>query len=402
MRTEIVFVLNERFTPPSPTGPFEYGVVNFVLSATQALKSPDRECRFILYRRDESALRAETRKCQFLHYEAVEMRFHFRMPELEIRQAFESAFRLVTHPNCESILYHQSAALFPYSPKGIPATITHHSPFVEDFEKIYGPELAQEAFRGGAEKVRHLRRLQENAIRHLKEVPGTCAVEFSQLQKRLLLQYGVPETKVILLSPPTPISDVSNGVKDIERVLLEKNEPLLLFAAARLDAFKNPELFIDACKRLLNQGKSFQVLLIGDTGQSRFDISEVYRERFHFLPRLGRDTLFSLVKNLKRRTTFVCTSRYETFGYTPIEISQLGIPTLVPELPNSVELTRWIDPLYLYSYSAKGLAKAIEKLWDEKAEVKPSGSPFDSQDFEKSFRRLCAFLGEYSLASVVK
>ncbi|PHM47990.1 glycosyltransferase [Xenorhabdus miraniensis] len=160
---------------------------------------------------------------------------------------------------------------------------------------------------------------------------------------------------------------------DISHFLKTNKDEILLFTAvARLDYFKNIELLINASINLLEKGIPTKTLILGDEENNdvRRDIfysmiPQEYRKNFLISHKTPHSELFSIFNAIKKKAIFVCTSRYETLGITPLEAALNGIYTIVPDL-SSVEASTYFSSRDKFKYDITSLTKKIISTYDQK------------------------------------
>ena len=147
--------------------------------------------------------------------------------------------------------------------------------------------------------------------------------------------------------------------RENERNQLPFLQPFLLYVGSRA-AYKNFPMLLQA---LAAQAQKDLHLVVAGGGAFRADeMIEISRlkltERVHGLPRVSDEQLASLYRNAE---IFVYPSRYEGFGFPPLEAMSVGCPALVsrtsalPEICG--EAAFYFDPA-----SADDLAASIAKL----------------------------------------
>jgi len=388
MKRLIIFVINAKYIPESVHGPFSHGVINYVLSVIRALPRDQYDCRILSYLRDESITAPTTYPGQVATIPTLNFCFNFTMSDLMISESLAEALEVLSqdHKNAEGYLYHQSSALIPFTPDGYHTLITHHGPFVADFEKAYGGPRTEKAYRGGAKKIRHLRQFQNRGMQLLQSRTDIKCLEISGLQRRSLINFGISPEQIFSITPPDLIDDSQNDSSHAEIQTLISGLPrrrphgVLCFAAARLDDFKNVEMFLEASLRLLQNGYQICILIFGDQGnffESRKQelerlVPERYRSHFSFMPRIPRPSLLSLFARLQKEMIFVCTSRFETFGFTPLEAWTRGVATVVPATLDRVETSRHIPNIFHYEYATGPLTQKLVEIIHSREDFRPS------------------------------
>ena len=363
-----IIVLNANFAPASAAGPFKYGAVGYALRAAEALDRLGLLAGFLLYRRDERLDRPRLLAAPFLGYPALELGFHFGMGRDVVGAALADARTRLDRGR----LYYQTNVLLPFHPPGQPFAVTHHAPFVDHVVEALGPRLAEEAFGAGPAKLEHLRDSQRLGLDYLARSRGS-AVEISSIQAGYLRTRGVRPRSIHRIHPPLEWSGGADGLSRAGarlRSFIARAGPglVLCTACSRLDAFKNVELFVEAALRLLKSGLDLRALIVGglsrDGERRRLEalVDEGLAHRFCFAPRVSRDDLAGLLDELAGRGLFVCPSRYETCGLTPLEAAARGVCTLVADTPDRVEAALLVPPGHRFAPTVEGLGAAVRRL----------------------------------------
>ena len=360
-------MLNANFAPASAAGPFKYGAVAYALKAAEALDRQGLLAGFLLYRRDERLDRPRLEPVSLLGYPALQLGFHFDMDRQVLTAAVEGARARLNRGR----LYYQTNVLLPFHPPGQPFVVTHHAPFVDHVVEVMGPRLAEEAFGAGREKLEHLRDSQRLGLDCLVRSRGS-AVEISSIQADYLRAHGVEPRFIHRIYPPLESSAVNGLSREGARLrsFIARGGPglVLCTACSRLDAFKNVELFVQAALRLLKSGLDLRVLIIGgpprDGERRRLErlVDEGLAHRFRFAPRVPRDDLARVLDDLAGRGLFVCPSRYETCGLTPLEAAARGVCTLVADTPDRVEAAMLVPPRHRFAPTVEGLGAAVRRV----------------------------------------
>ncbi len=262
--------------------------------------------------------------------------------------------------------------LLPFHPPGQPFVVTHHAPFVDHVVEVMGPRLAADAFGAGRAKLEHLRNHQRIGLDCLARSRGS-AVEISAIQADYLRRHGVEGRFIHRIHPPLEWADGASGFSEagarLRRFIGGAGPGVILCTAcSRLDAFKNVELLVQAALRLLRSGLDLRVLIIGgpprDGERRRLErlVDESLAHRFRFAPRVPRGDLAQLLDELAGRGLFVCPSRYETCGLTPLEAAARGVCTLVADAPDRVEAASLVPPRQRFTPTVEGLAAAVRRL----------------------------------------
>ncbi|WP_387689716.1 MULTISPECIES: glycosyltransferase [Photorhabdus] len=67
---------------------------------------------------------------------------------------------------------------------------------------------------------------------------------------------------------------------------------------------------------------------------------------------------------MKNKSIFVCTSRYETLGITPLEAALNGVCTIVPNL-NLIEAASYFPSEYKFTYNIDSLNEKIISIYEK-------------------------------------
>jgi len=366
-----IVLLNRKYFPDREGDSYPVGATSFALNVIECLRRRRLLLGIVLYQRDESLVEPVLELLALDGRHAVVLRFHFGMPADRVRRALERAIaHFGAHLAAPPIVYHQTDTLLAYHPRNFPCCVTHHGPFVADFIARYSEQEAHEAY-GGREKVEHLLEVQRQGVQALRDLPQVHVLQHSVLQREVLLRQGLSNDRISVMTPPIlgrPLQDVELGAR-IEGFLQQADGELVLLSnVARVDYFKNLELLIEAACIALGRGHRLRVLITGgaagDVARREVLLSKVpppWRGRFLAIERLDQPVMFSLFNRLRGQAVFVCTSRYETLGITPLEAALSGVFTLAPAL-DWVEFTRFMPAECRYVYGANTLADHLESL----------------------------------------
>ncbi|POS74243.1 hypothetical protein DHEL01_v207359 [Diaporthe helianthi] len=343
-----VVVLNKRYFSRDPLVTAQVGATSFTFSVLTVLRQENILSGLVLYSRNE---RLATIRCEVEEdwngAVVVTMYFNFRMDKLQIATGLKKAFRLASsrqvkpsHP----IIYYQTDTLLHYHPEGYRFFVTHHGPFASHFAQEYSLDLARLSFGGSQDKAANLYRQQQLGIQRLLQDNQGTVLAHSRLQQHILENTGLNKNRFKYLNPPigVPPSSDPTLLPTAMQHFIHGADLLLLTAVARLDYFKNVELTIKSGLELLKTGGTpVRVLIVGDPdsddSRRRALLEPVPAEqRAHFMvsPRLAKDQLYALFRAVRRNGVFICTSRYETLGITPLEAAAAGVVTLITETPN--------------------------------------------------------------------
>lgn len=333
----------------------------------------------ILYKRDESINHPRLVMQTKSSVPCVTLAFNFLMDWIKIRDAISKSTEILTVATYgtknKAILYHQTDILLAYNPEWLPSCVTHHGPFYDDFASHFSDAEAAVAF-GSCEKAEHLKTHQRIGLNHLRSAKNMFVLQHSSLQRNYLLKHHVETARIQKLSPPINIESLprlplASTHSDIVKFMHAKSTLLLFTAVARLDFFKNVELLVDASVMLLGQGHAVRVLVAGDDENENCRREELLarvpnqqQSEFMIIPKLSKDNLYALFDEVNDRGIFVCTSRYETLGITPLEAGLSGVPTVIVNSPY-VEASAYYPKEYQFEGSIAGLADLVQEFQEK-------------------------------------
>lgn len=362
-----ILVLNERYFPATPTAPATVGATSFTLNVIECLQSVRVPVGLILYSRQPGLPGPAVQSVIRNNKECVILGFDFTMDDAQVQSVIASAASLLT-ASCQAagtpMLYYQTDTLLRFHPHDLPACVTHHAPFLEEFSS----NTAAIAF-GGPDKALHFMNQQKAGLRELLMRENIFVIQHSRVQGSYLLKKGVSEKRIFPVSPPVVLpAPTGTRLDPAVTGFVEGAQFLLLTAVARLDYFKNVNLLVEAGVCLMERGVDVNVLIIGggmaDEELRRELVSGVPRgcaHRFLVTQRLAKDQLYRLLRLTRTRAVFVCPSRYETFGITPLESALSGVCTVIC---NSlfVEAARFFPEYLKFDPNVDGLVRLIEGL----------------------------------------
>jgi glycosyltransferase involved in cell wall biosynthesis len=382
-RPKVFLTLNKRFVLNQIIESHPFGVIGFVVSIVAFLASEKLLGGIILYNRDEALTMPILETASFLDIPSIELRFNFRIRASELRNALRSAvltldrdFDIVhTKSRCTRVIYHQSNTLVPFTPEDMPFLVTHHGPFAQEICRIFGKAFAIDAFQGGINKVDHLIRMQRLGIAKLRRSAHGAALEMSQVQEHLLLQYGVPSDRVYRIPPPIcRLKSSYTQTFPIPDHSLQKVE--LITAVARIDHFKNLRLLIEAANHLAYSGVVCQLSIFAGSEKEEPERQRLYellckemRTATRIAPRLAHSALLSYFNEHRAQGIFVCTSLYETFGLTVMEAILAGLVTLVPDEPSRIGVLEYMSPSSRYVPTTDGLICKLREVISEEHRI---------------------------------
>lgn len=301
----------------------------------------------------------------------------FQLPDEQIADFYRSqkAFQLasskqvkLSHP----IVYYQTDTLLQYHPQGYRFCVTHHGPFAAHFAQQFSPDLARLSFGGAQDKADILCQQQQLGVQRLLQDNQGTVLAHSRLQQRILESAGLNSARFKYLHPPIGVprcNDPAILPKAMHGFIRGAN--LLLFTAvARLDYFKNAELVVQSGLKLLEMGITARTLVVGDpegdSSRRRALLESVPAEKravFMVAPRLAKDQLYALFAAAQHTGgVFLCPSRYETLGITPLEAAASGVATLVTETPN-VEALAFMPAGCRVPQDASCIAARVQRMY---------------------------------------
>ncbi|KAF7892916.1 uncharacterized protein EAF02_000454 [Botrytis sinoallii] len=342
-----ILILNDRYYPSSKNSPAKVGATAFALQVIRVLEDAGLFGGVILYdRQDHLAAPVVT---------ACDKRFN------TMRQVVFQFW----HEHCAS----PTDTLLRYHPKRLPYCVTHHGPFYGDFTRHFTEGLAAIAY-GSENKASHLAGTQEEGLRHLKASDHAYVLQHSNKQGDYLMERGIDPARIRALNPPIHSMRIYHHHKTAnieELVFFSSSERNLIFTAvARLDYFKNVELLVDSAVSLLDRGKLVRLLIVGgegtsDTASARLiaRVPQKHSAHVKITSKIPKDDMYALFDFVRTQGIFVCTSRYETLGITPLEAALSGVTTVMPDC-DLVEASRYFPSSFRFDPSVTGLSHVLE------------------------------------------
>lgn len=342
-----IVVLNKRYFSRDNAAAAQVGASSFTFTVLRVLLDCNILSGIVLYRRDEqlTSVRCELEE-DWDGVVVVTVYFNFRMNKAILAASLSKAFRIISSKQNKlscPIVYYQTDTLLQYHPQGFRFCVTHHGPFASHFAKEFSQDLARLSFGGALDKVDILCQQQQLGIRRLIRDKQGTVLAHSRLQQRILEKAGLRSIRFIYLHPPIGVPPCNDPIilpKAIQDFIFGA-ELILFTAVARLDYFKNVELVVQSGLELLEMGVAVRILVVGDPEDDnsrrrslRESIPAEKRALFMVSPRLDKDQLYALFTATRRNGVFLCPSRYETLGITPLEAAASGVATLVTETPN--------------------------------------------------------------------
>lgn len=366
-----IVVLNYNYFPDSAHSASKVGATAFAMSAVQVLKDAHAFLGMILYKRQED-IEAPiiTTEIRSLATCAI-VSFYFGMQARFLEIAISTASDLLLVGSARPpMLYYQTDTLLDYHPNHLPFCVTHHGPFYDHFAGHFSEDLAAVAF-GSRQKARHLQTQQRSGVEHLKTRKHGFVLQHSELQGNYLRRCGVDPSKMFELCPPIHSMRLKGypvGVSASRNAVVDPDRVFLFTAVARLDYFKNIDLLVDAAVELMSRGQSLNVLIAGDGDHDSIRRHKLlervptrYAKSFEVIPKMSKDALYTLFEDARRNGIFICPSRYETLGITPLEAALNGVTTVISDTMQ-VEAARYFPERYRFVPTAIELANLVESI----------------------------------------
>ncbi|EGD91780.1 hypothetical protein H112_00890 [Trichophyton rubrum D6] len=378
-----IVVLNRRYLITGNSAAAKVGAAAFAASVVQAFVEKGIFLGMILYQRDEDIVDPYISSEAFSSISTVTVSFNFHMDPSKVANALLSCIRILKATNPMEgtpMLYYQTDTLMEYHPRHIPSCVTHHGPFFGSFASIFSKEAAALAF-GSMEKAEHLERQQDKGIEIIKSRENAFVLQHSQLQGNFLASRGV--TALRELCPPIELLTETEETKDElpENITEWFNfDGVVMFTAvARLDYFKNIDLLVDAAILLCARGIPLRVFVAGgeqpDSMEHRALMDKVppqYQHLFLLVPKVSRSALYSLFAVARHTGIFICPSRYETLGITPLEAALNGVTTVISN-SSVVEASRFYPEEFRFSPNPEDLSNLIVQLSGPRGTLANSG-----------------------------
>ncbi len=366
-----IIVVNERYFPDSESEPAHVGATSFSRSALRCLQHAGLSAGVILYRRDENISEPRIDLVHRSGLRCATLRFHFDMSADAVSRAIANAAALLRAEHGfsdQAMLYYQTDALLGFHPAELACCVTHHGPFVHDFMDMFSARETARAF-GDAAKALHLFKHQELGLRQMRSNGRMFVLQHSRLQREYLVGRGVDEQRIRAVRPPIAPPATPGPLRD-ERVrsFVQGAELLVFTAVARLDYFKNVELLVSGAVQARKRGLPLRILVVGDAPDDtaarvalRARVPSEHEAEFLAVGKLAKAELYALFHLARPNGVFVCSSRYETLGITPLEAALSGVCTLMVD-SDKVEASRFFPTAHRFLPSTDGLADAIGHL----------------------------------------
>ncbi|KAE8156531.1 hypothetical protein BDV40DRAFT_305983 [Aspergillus tamarii] len=365
-----IMVLNKRYYSNKYGSAATVGTEALSMSAVQAFKSMEIFCGIILYQRDE-AIDEPTITTQVINFNLCAiLAFNFNMNRPSVEKAIAlAACTLMENSGLKGtpMLYHQTDTLLEYHPRDLPFCVTHHAPFHRHFSGIFSEVMAAHAY-GDADKAEHLARKQDVGIKLLKHRGNGHVLQLSRLQGSLLLSYGVNPAKIREICPSIQLSSANYHVESEIAEVFNTGGITLFTAVARVDYFKNVDLLVDVAVALWSQNIFVQLFIAGGSSMDSTELHKLRKKvpsqfaRYAtFRSKLSRTSLHALFHLAKDNGVFICPSRYETLGVTPLEAALSGVTTLIAD-SSHVETSRYFPESFRFQPIKEELCQVISSL----------------------------------------
>lgn len=376
-----IIVINKKHMQKNINEGFRVGATSFSINIKKNLERNESYIGTVFYERDESISSPLLMVGHDDERYSLTLKFNYKMPRNVVTQNLKDAFeilqKLVGGITKEFIVYYQTDAFLSFHPEEIPYCVTHHGPFIEHFLNKYSYEEAGYAF-GGKDKVDHLLTQQKKGISILKDGSG-FAILHSSIQKKFLLERKIKQNQCLKITPPiNPRLHHKNDIINSRAIrsfieTLAEQDIILVTAVARLDYFKNIEMFLEASIHVAENMTNVKILIVGDGHDIKVNrnklrnlIPSALNDRYLIHPKVSPNDLNIIFNKLTSRAIFVCTSRYETLGITPLEAAITGMYTLMPAL-DSVEASFYFKENERFHYEADKLSEKIFKVINSRA-----------------------------------
>lgn len=368
-----VLILNRKFRPAHKSGPHPCGASLFAIRASDVLRDQGIETSVILYNRVDGVPAPRLSPSEYFGSPAVEMDFCFENGEAALRAGMAEAFTRLVGNGRRAVAYFQTDVLLPFCPGHAVPVVTHHGPFADLLVDAVGADLAAASF-GNQQKLWHLAKYQRAGIEWLRQRRDARALEISRVQEQFLLSHKVGTEQIFHLPPPlhdggAPPTSPGAAVRAVAELAVAAHpHPVFATASARLDDFKNAELVVDAVMQLFSGGAGGHLLVIGGAEVDerrellRASIPERFRARATFLPKLPHDELMACFAAVSGQGVFVCASRFETCGFTPLEAAVQGLLTVVPNSVARVEASAYFPASHRFEPNVAALAAMLSNL----------------------------------------
>ncbi|WP_263707763.1 glycosyltransferase [Shouchella tritolerans] len=217
--------------------------------------------------------------------------------------------------------------------------------------------------------------LQKEGLTALKQKENIYVLQHSELQKNYITKNGFDQRNIFRIIPPVSLPNVKDIIlrdEILQFIATKKDEMLLISTAARVDYFKNFDFLIKVSVKILEDGVPLKVLIAGDPKEKEENrialtnlIPDHLKEYFLVIETLPQNELYSLFKLCRNKATFVCSSRYETLGITPLEAALIGVYTIIPN-SKLVEASQYFSEEDKFYYVSDQLENILKRIYDEK------------------------------------
>ncbi|MFF4413326.1 glycosyltransferase [Streptosporangium sp. NPDC001559] len=364
--------MNNKYFPESELVPANVGATSFSHSVLRCLQRANLSAGVILYKRDEELDEPRVHIAFRSGLICAILEFNFRMGRRTVSLAIAKAATLLMAEHGitgQVMIYYQTDALLGFHPEEFACCVTHHGPFVHDFVETFSADETGRAF-GDANKALHLFKHQELGLSKVRSSKHMFVLQHSHLQREYLVSRGVDEQRIHAVRPPITLPKSPEILQDEKlRAFVEEAELLVFTAVARLDYFKNVELLVEGGIQARKRGIPLRILVVGDRPEDdvmrerlRAQVPAEHEADFMATAKLSKPQLYALFNQARPNGIFVCSSRYETLGITPLEAALSGVCTLMID-SDRVEARRFFPSAYRFLPSSIGLADVIERMY---------------------------------------
>lgn len=378
-----IIVMNHKYFKDVRQEAPKNGDMPFVMAVIKVLRDADAFLGIILYRKSDQIFPTIAHTV-INDVNCIVIPFNTLMWPALVTDAVSKACRDLRRlagrtDKCSiEMMYHQDERLLEAQPLDTPFSITHHAPIVSDVFRYYpNSEDILDAFGTEAKnprKVTELRTLQDAGLEVLRRRANGFVLAISDIQRSHFLNSGILEQNIFSIPPPLRAMLSAHSPKQNTDDLLGVNRKYFLFTAvARTTWFKHLELLVYAASRLWRREIDVSLFIAG--GDSSIPhtalrkrlldlVPQRYRDHALIVPRIPQENLYRYFASRKVQVTgiFVCCSRYETLGITPLEAALCGVTTVITDT-KQIEATRYFPAEYRFKDNAKALADRLEALF---------------------------------------
>lgn len=376
--------MNEKYFVDLKNEAPKNGDTAFVMAVIKVLKKADAFIGMILYQKDHSQHHATLTYTTINDAHCAIISFSDRVSKTLLQDAITKAYiYLAELAGCclslnTSIFYHQDEKLLEAQPEHITFCITHHVPIVDDVTKYFPkPEDVLDAFGTDTkswQKINDLKTLQAAGLEQLRIRENGFVLQMSDIQGQHFRRSGVDPGRIFPFPPPLHAMLTAYEPKSSTKPLVGVTRRHFLFTAvARLTFFKHVELLINGAILLLQRGLEVSILIAGGDGSQPHSenraslfgrVPSQFHEHVHIIERIPQEDLYAYFSSSQVQQTgiFVCSSRYETLGMTPLEAALSGVTTVITDT-EQVEATRYFPEWSRFDARPEALADRLMDLF---------------------------------------